>query len=74
MNTASYIVKVLTSAGKFRCRRVVMSAGAGINKVLKPLGVALPVNVTQENVTFFATPNIKKFTKNKCVFSMITSS
>ena len=68
---ATNFYKVLTSAGTFRCRRVVISAGAWINKVLQPLGVTVPVNVTQENVTYFATPNIKKFTKDKCVFVVI---
>ena len=63
--TRAVLPKVLTSAGTFRCRRVVISAGAWINKVLQPLGVTVPVNVTQENVTYFATLNIKQFTKDK---------
>lgn len=42
-----------------------MSAGAWINHVLGSIGLHIPVYVTQEQVTYFATPHIKEFTKEK---------
>ncbi|XP_077982828.1 monomeric sarcosine oxidase-like [Glandiceps talaboti] len=54
-----------TSQGVFRCRRLIVTAGAWINHVLGSVGVHIPLNVTQEQVTYLATPHIKKFTKDK---------
>ncbi|KAK3086210.1 hypothetical protein FSP39_015259 [Pinctada imbricata] len=51
--------------GVFQCRRLVVSAGAWINHVIGSIGVHVPVYVTQEQVTYFATPNVKDFTKER---------
>ncbi|XP_078688309.1 monomeric sarcosine oxidase-like [Branchiostoma floridae x Branchiostoma belcheri] len=56
---------VRTSKGDFRCRRVVVAAGAWINHVLRSVGAHIPVAVTQEQVTYFATPHVKEFTKER---------
>ncbi|KAJ8041174.1 Peroxisomal sarcosine oxidase [Holothuria leucospilota] len=53
---------VSTSNGTFRCKKVVVTAGAWLNKVLKSVGVHIPVTVTQEQVTYFGTPHMKEFT------------
>lgn len=55
--------RVHTPKGVFSCRRVVVTAGAWVNHVLGSVGVHIPVIVTQEQVTYYATPHIKKFTK-----------
>ncbi|XP_077982827.1 monomeric sarcosine oxidase-like [Glandiceps talaboti] len=55
---------VHTSQGVFRCRRVIVTAGAWINHVLGSVGVRIPLTVTQEQVTYLATPHIKDFTKD----------
>ena len=44
-----------------RCRRLVIAAGAWSNQSLLPFGVQLPLTVTQEQVTYFATPHLADF-------------
>jgi sarcosine oxidase len=44
-----------------RCRRLVIAAGAWSNQVLLPFGARLPLTVTQEQVTYFATPHLADF-------------
>jgi hypothetical protein len=39
--------------------------------VLSALGIDLPLVVSQEQVTYYATPNIKQFTKEKFVICYI---
>lgn len=56
---------VHTTQGMFRCRRLVITAGSWIAPVMSTLGVNLPMTVTQEQVTYYATPNLKQFTKDK---------
>ena len=41
---------------KFRCRKVVLTADAWTNRLIGALGVTLPLTVTQEQVTYFASP------------------
>jgi sarcosine oxidase len=45
----------------YRCRRLIIAAGAWSNQALGPLGVPLPLTVTQEQVTYFATPHLADF-------------
>ena len=45
----------------YRCKRLVITAGAWSNRVLAPFGCQLPLTVTQEQVTYFATPRVKDF-------------
>jgi sarcosine oxidase len=47
-------VAVRTAAETFRARRVVLTADAWTNDLLAPLGAALPLTVTREQVTYFA--------------------
>ena len=49
-----------------------VTAGAWINHVLGSVGVHIPVKVTQEQVTYFSTPNIKDFTEQKYLFDIIS--
>jgi len=53
VSTAGDEVSVVTSQGEFRCRRLVIAAGAWSNHTLAQLGVTLPLTVTQEQVTYF---------------------
>ncbi|KAL8586296.1 hypothetical protein ACOMHN_058676 [Nucella lapillus] len=62
---AAGMIEVTTTKGTFTCRKVVVTAGAWLNDVLGSIGVHVPVTVTQEQVTYFATPHIKEFTKDK---------
>jgi sarcosine oxidase len=45
----------------YRCRRLVIAAGAWSNQVLRSFGTQLPLTVTQEQVTYFATPRLADF-------------
>ncbi|OWF45099.1 Monomeric sarcosine oxidase [Mizuhopecten yessoensis] len=58
-------IKVYTAKGVFKCRRLVVTPGAWFNEVLGSVGIHIPIYVTQEQVTYFATPNIKDFTKER---------
>ncbi|XP_046563101.1 monomeric sarcosine oxidase-like [Haliotis rubra] len=58
-------VIVHTTKGVFECRKVVVTAGGWLNSVLGTIGVHVPVTVTQEQVTYYATPHMKEFTEKK---------
>lgn len=54
-------VEVVTDAGRFSCRRLIVTAGAWTDRVLANVGVNLRLTVTQEQVTYYATPNLRDF-------------
>jgi len=56
-------VEVSTPLGVFTCKKVVVTAGAWINHILSSVGAHVPVYVSEENVTYFATPHMHEFTK-----------
>ncbi|XP_033641386.1 monomeric sarcosine oxidase-like isoform X2 [Asterias rubens] len=58
-----HVILVETSHGVFGCRKVIVTAGAWVNHVVKSVGLELPLLTTKEQVTYFGTPNIKDFTK-----------
>ncbi|HEX5574638.1 MAG TPA: N-methyl-L-tryptophan oxidase, partial [Gemmatimonadales bacterium] len=45
----------------YSCSRLVIAAGAWSNQVLRGFGARLPLSVTQEQVTYFATPHLADF-------------
>lgn len=54
-------VEVITGDRAFRCRKLVVAAGPWSGAVLQGLGISLPLEVTQEQVTYYATPHLKEF-------------
>ena len=54
-------VEVVAGGTAFRCRRLVIAAGPWSNQVLAHLGLELPLEVTQEQVTYFSSPHLKQF-------------
>ena len=54
-------IEVQAGGVQYRCRRLVITAGSWSNRALGPLGVQLPLTVTQEQVTYFATPRPADF-------------
>lgn len=54
-------VVVQTAQGTFSCRRLVVAAGGWTNQALNGVGFQIPVRVSQEQVTYFATPHLKEF-------------
>jgi sarcosine oxidase len=45
----------------YRCRRLIIAAGPWSNDALGHFGIELPLEVTQEQVTYFATPHREDF-------------
>jgi sarcosine oxidase len=54
-------VDVETERGTFSCRRLIITAGAWTDRVLADVGIHLRLTVTQEQVTYYATPNLREF-------------
>jgi sarcosine oxidase len=54
-------VDVEVDGRRYRCRRLVIAAGPWSNQALAYLGMELPLEVTQEQVTYFATPHRDAF-------------
>ena len=46
-------VTIETSNGRFTASKVILAADAWINELLAPLGLDIPVTITQEQVTYF---------------------
>lgn len=52
----------VVSAGRaYRCRKLAVAAGPWSNKALGYLGMGLPLEVTQEQVTYFSSPHLSEF-------------
>jgi sarcosine oxidase len=58
-------VELDTAAGKLRAERVVMCAGAWNRGLLAQLGVDWPIALTTQQVTYFATPNLRAFAPDR---------
>jgi sarcosine oxidase len=54
-------VEVRTDEQTYLAERVVIAGGAWTNEVLADCGMQLPLTVTQEQVTYYATPQLKEF-------------
>jgi sarcosine oxidase len=54
-------VDVAVEGRTYRCRRLIIAAGPWSNAALAHFGVELPLEVTQEQVTYFATPHRDAF-------------
>ncbi len=54
-------VEVTTPDGVYRCRRLIVAADAWTNELLQPFGVRLPLTSTQEQVAYYASPQLRDF-------------
>jgi sarcosine oxidase len=54
-------IEIDAGGERYRCRRLVIAAGSWSNRALAPFGIQLPLTVTQEQVTYFATPRPADF-------------
>jgi sarcosine oxidase len=59
--------EIVVEAGgaTYRCRRLIITAGAWSNHALAPFGLRLPLCVTQEQVTYFNTSHDDLFTPER---------
>lgn len=58
-------VEVHTDGGVFRCARLIMAADAWTNDLLQHLGLQLPLTITQEQVTYFASPHFGDYAPDR---------
>jgi len=58
-------VEVVTDAGIFHAGKLVVCADAWTNHVLAGVGVVWPLTVTQEQVTYWATPHLRDFAPDR---------
>lgn len=58
-------ITVITEMGNFTCRKLIVASGAWTNHVLNGTGFQLPLRVTQEQVTYFATAHLNEFVVGK---------
>ncbi len=54
-------IEIEAGGVRYRCRHLVITAGSWSNRALGPFEVQLPLTVTQEQVTYFATPRPADF-------------
>ena len=54
-------VEIETKQGTFSGRRLVVTAGSWTNDVVRHLGHQIPLTVTEEQVTYFAAPDVGQF-------------
>src|SRR5262249_1718174 len=65
-------VRVTAAGESYSADRVVLAGGAWNPLLLQLLGTSLPITLTQEQVTYFATPNVREFTPERfTVFGLI---
>ncbi len=58
-------VEVHTDGGTFRCGRLIIAADAWTNDLLQQLGLRLPLTITQEQVTYFASPHYADYAPDR---------
>jgi monomeric sarcosine oxidase len=58
-------IEVVAGGVTYRCRRLVVAAGAWTNGALTHFGVRLPLRVTKEQVTYFASPHAAEFAPDR---------
>lgn len=58
-------VDVVTDDAIFHAGKVIVAADAWTNQVLADIGVFWPLTITQEQVTFWATPHLRQFAPDR---------
>jgi monomeric sarcosine oxidase len=58
-------IVVTSGSVTYHCRRLVIAAGAWTNGALTHFGTHLPLRVTKEQVTYFATPHAAEFAPDR---------
>ena len=58
-------VEVVTDGETYYADRVVVASDMWTNEVLRGTGTRIPLTVTQEQVTYYATPNLREFSPER---------
>jgi sarcosine oxidase len=54
-------LQVVTAETTYHCRKLIVAAGPWSNHLLAQFGLHLPLTITQEQVTYFASPDLRTF-------------
>jgi sarcosine oxidase len=54
-------IEVVAGETAYRCRKLIVAADAWTNQALAHIGARLPLTITQEQVTYFATPQLADY-------------
>jgi sarcosine oxidase len=57
--------EVLAGETPYRCRKLIIAAGPWSNEALSFFGIHLPLEITKEQVTYFAAPDIEAFSPGR---------
>jgi sarcosine oxidase len=69
---STHEVRVTAAGERYTADRVVLAGGAWNPILLELLGTSLPITLTEEQVTYFATPNVRAFTPERfTIFGLI---
>jgi sarcosine oxidase len=58
-------IEVVAGGTTYRCHKLIVAAGAWSNTALAHFGLKLPLTITQEQVTYFATPHLADFSPQR---------
>lgn len=58
-------IELSTADGTFTCSKLIVAADAWVNDLLGPLGIELPLTITQEQVNYYESPMIEEFTPSR---------
>lgn len=58
-------IEVVAGESSYRCRKLVIAAGAWSNHLLGHLGLKLPLTITQEQVTYYDSPHAADFAPDR---------
>ena len=57
--------KVITDKGIFECGKLIITAGAWVQRFLSQFDLDLHLTITQEQVTYYKTPNLREFAPDR---------
>jgi len=58
-------IEVVADTTTYRCKKLIIAVDAWTNQLLAHFGMRLPLTITQEQVTYFATPHLADFTPDR---------
>ena len=58
-------MEVHTADAVYRCRRLIVTTDAWTNEILAPLGLQIPLTSTQEQVGYYASPELQSFSPER---------
>jgi sarcosine oxidase len=65
INASGTGVEVVTDDTIFQADKLIVAADAWTNQVLAGVGFSMPLTITQEQVTFWATPHLRQFAPDR---------